>query len=139
MDEYQSNLKLTGLAEENLQARVRGTALMALSNQYGHLILTTGNKSELATGFSTLYGDSAGGYAPIKDVPEDAGLAAVPLAQRRGSGRRRARADPGADHREAARRPSSPRASSTATGCRTTPSSTRSSTATSSATSATTS
>jgi NAD+ synthase (glutamine-hydrolysing) len=43
---------------------------MALSNQYGHLILTTGNKSELATGFSTLYGDSAGGYAPIKDVPK---------------------------------------------------------------------
>ena len=70
VSEYQSNLKLTGLAEENLQARVRGTALMALSNQYGHLVLTTGNKSELATGFSTLYGDSAGGYAPIKDVPK---------------------------------------------------------------------
>jgi NAD+ synthase (glutamine-hydrolysing) len=67
---YQKDLALTGLAEENLQARVRGTALMALSNQYGHLILTTGNKSELATGFSTLYGDSAGGYAPIKDVPK---------------------------------------------------------------------
>jgi NAD+ synthase (glutamine-hydrolysing) len=67
---YQSDLELTGLAEENLQARVRGTALMALSNQYGHLVLTTGNKSELATGFSTLYGDSAGGYAPIKDVPK---------------------------------------------------------------------
>ena len=59
---------LHGLADENLQARVRGTLLMALSNQHGHLILTTGNKSELATGFSTLYGDSAGGYAPIKDV-----------------------------------------------------------------------
>jgi NAD+ synthase (glutamine-hydrolysing) len=70
VDAYQGQLKLTGLAEENLQARVRGTALMALSNQYGHLILTTGNKSELATGFSTLYGDSAGGYAPIKDVPK---------------------------------------------------------------------
>ncbi len=68
VDAYQAQLKLTGLAAENLQARVRGTALMALSNQYGHLILTTGNKSELATGFSTLYGDSAGGYAPIKDV-----------------------------------------------------------------------
>jgi NAD+ synthase (glutamine-hydrolysing) len=67
---YQDKLHLTGLAEENLQARVRGTTLMALSNQYGHLILTTGNKSELATGFSTLYGDSAGGYAPIKDVPK---------------------------------------------------------------------
>jgi len=61
---------LHGLAEENLQARVRGTSLMALSNEVGHLVLTTGNKSELATGFSTLYGDSAGGYAPIKDVPK---------------------------------------------------------------------
>ncbi|HEX3898085.1 MAG TPA: NAD+ synthase [Mycobacteriales bacterium] len=61
---------LHGLAEENLQARVRGTSLMALSNQAGHLVLTTGNKSELATGFSTLYGDSAGGFAPIKDVPK---------------------------------------------------------------------
>jgi NAD+ synthase (glutamine-hydrolysing) len=59
---------LHGLAEENLQARVRGTTLMALSNEHGHLVLTTGNKSELATGFSTLYGDSAGGFAPIKDV-----------------------------------------------------------------------
>ena len=70
VDAYQAALALSGLAEENLQARVRGTALMALSNQDGHLILTTGNKSELATGFSTLYGDSAGGYAPIKDVPK---------------------------------------------------------------------
>ncbi|MCA1823260.1 MAG: NAD+ synthase, partial [Frankia sp.] len=61
---------LTGLAAENLQARVRGTTLMALSNEHGHLVLTTGNKSELATGFSTLYGDSAGGFAPIKDVPK---------------------------------------------------------------------
>ncbi|MGN6474431.1 MAG: NAD+ synthase [Mycobacteriales bacterium] len=61
---------LHGLAEENLQARVRGTALMALSNELGYLVLTTGNKSELATGFSTLYGDSAGGFAPIKDVPK---------------------------------------------------------------------
>ncbi|KPM54609.1 NAD+ synthase [Frankia sp. CcI49] len=59
---------LHGLAAENLQARVRGTLLMALSNEHGHLVLTTGNKSELATGFSTLYGDSAGGFAPIKDV-----------------------------------------------------------------------
>jgi NAD+ synthase (glutamine-hydrolysing) len=61
---------LHGMAEENLQARVRGTTLMALSNAHGHLVLTTGNKSELATGFSTLYGDSAGGFAPIKDVPK---------------------------------------------------------------------
>jgi NAD+ synthase (glutamine-hydrolysing) len=59
---------LTGLAAENLQARIRGVILMALSNQEGHLVLTTGNKSEIATGYSTLYGDSAGGFAPIKDV-----------------------------------------------------------------------
>jgi NAD+ synthase (glutamine-hydrolysing) len=61
---------LHGLAEENLQARVRGVTLMALSNEAGHLVLTTGNKSEIATGFTTLYGDSAGGFAPIKDVPK---------------------------------------------------------------------
>jgi NAD+ synthase (glutamine-hydrolysing) len=58
----------TGLPAENLQARVRGVVLMGLSNASGHLVLTTGNKSELAAGYSTLYGDSAGGFAPIKDV-----------------------------------------------------------------------
>jgi NAD+ synthase (glutamine-hydrolysing) len=58
----------TGLPPENLQARVRGVVLMGLSNAAGHLVLTTGNKSELATGYSTLYGDSAGGFGPIKDV-----------------------------------------------------------------------
>ncbi|MEO6205120.1 MAG: NAD(+) synthase, partial [Mycobacteriales bacterium] len=67
---WQETVALSGLAVENLQARIRGTTLMALSNQHGHLVLTTGNKSELATGFSTLYGDSAGGFAPIKDVPK---------------------------------------------------------------------
>jgi NAD+ synthase (glutamine-hydrolysing) len=60
----------TGLPAENLQARVRGMILMSLSNAAGHLVLTTGNKSELATGYSTLYGDSAGGFGPIKDVPK---------------------------------------------------------------------
>lgn len=59
---------LQGLAEENVQARVRGSLLMGLSNQEGHLVLATGNKSELAVGYSTLYGDAVGGYAPIKDV-----------------------------------------------------------------------
>ncbi len=59
-----------GLAEENLQARVRGTILMTLSNKFGWLVLTTGNKSEIATGYSTLYGDMAGGFAVIKDVPK---------------------------------------------------------------------
>jgi NAD+ synthase (glutamine-hydrolysing) len=62
------NLGLAGLAEENVQARVRGTTLMGLSNQEGHLVLATGNKSELAVGYSTLYGDAVGGYAPIKDL-----------------------------------------------------------------------
>jgi len=70
VDAYLASVTLTGLSVENLQARVRGTLLMALSNEHGHLVLTTGNKSELATGFSTLYGDSAGGFAPIKDVPK---------------------------------------------------------------------
>jgi NAD+ synthase (glutamine-hydrolysing) len=70
VEAWQQSIALTGLAVENLQARVRGTTLMALSNEHGHLVLTTGNKSELATGFSTLYGDSAGGFAPIKDVPK---------------------------------------------------------------------
>ena len=68
VDSYMANLTLKGLAEENLQARVRGTTLMGISNQEGHLVLATGNKSELAVGYSTLYGDAVGGYAPIKDV-----------------------------------------------------------------------
>jgi NAD+ synthase (glutamine-hydrolysing) len=59
---------VTGLPAENLQSRVRGVINMALSNAAGHLVLTTGNKSEIATGYSTLYGDSAGGFGPIKDV-----------------------------------------------------------------------
>jgi len=68
VDAFLKEVELTGLAEENLQARVRGTTLMGLSNQYGHLVLATGNKSELACGYSTLYGDAVGGYAPIKDI-----------------------------------------------------------------------
>ncbi len=67
-DAFGGELELRGLAAENLQARIRGMILMTLSNSAGHLVLTTGNKSELATGYSTLYGDSAGGFAPIKDV-----------------------------------------------------------------------
>jgi NAD+ synthase (glutamine-hydrolysing) len=67
---FEKEIELSGLAAENLQARVRGMILMGLSNEHGHLVLTTGNKSELATGYSTLYGDSAGGFAPIKDVPK---------------------------------------------------------------------
>ncbi|MET9990128.1 NAD+ synthase [Streptomyces mutabilis] len=67
-DAYTGALELTGLAEENLQSRLRGTLLMAISNQEGHLVLAPGNKSELAVGYSTLYGDSVGAYGPIKDV-----------------------------------------------------------------------
>jgi NAD+ synthase (glutamine-hydrolysing) len=70
VDAFLANMSLSGLAVENLQARVRGVILMALSNQDGHLVLTTGNKSELAVGYSTLYGDSVGGFNPIKDVPK---------------------------------------------------------------------
>jgi NAD+ synthase (glutamine-hydrolysing) len=67
---FEDQLHLTGVAAENVQARARGVILMAKSNQDGHLVLTTGNKTELAVGYSTIYGDSAGGFAPIKDVPK---------------------------------------------------------------------
>lgn len=65
---FETQLTLEGLPAENLQARVRGVILMALSNKDGHLTLTTGNKTELAVGYSTMYGDTVGGYAPLKDV-----------------------------------------------------------------------
>jgi len=68
VDAFMNTVVLKGLAEENLQARVRGTTLMGISNQEGHLVLATGNKSELAVGYSTLYGDAVGGFAPIKDI-----------------------------------------------------------------------
>jgi NAD+ synthase (glutamine-hydrolysing) len=58
------------VAEENIQARIRGNTLMALSNKFGWLVLTTANKSEMATGYTTLYGDMVGGFAVIKDVPK---------------------------------------------------------------------
>jgi NAD+ synthase (glutamine-hydrolysing) len=60
----------TGLAEENMQARIRGNVLMSISNKFNWMVLTTGNKSEMATGYATLYGDMAGGFAVIKDVPK---------------------------------------------------------------------
>ncbi|MFI2752396.1 NAD+ synthase [Cellulomonas sp. P22] len=65
---FEAQLGLDGVAAENLQARVRGMILMGLSNAEGHLVLATGNKSELAVGYSTIYGDAVGGYAPLKDV-----------------------------------------------------------------------
>jgi NAD+ synthase (glutamine-hydrolysing) len=70
VDQFVRELGLTGVAEENVQARVRGTTLMALSNAEGHLVLAPGNKSELAVGYSTIYGDAVGGFGPIKDVPK---------------------------------------------------------------------
>ena len=70
VDAFDGSLDLHGLAAENLQSRIRGMISMGLSNSEGHLVLVTGNKSELAAGYSTMYGDSAGGYAPIKDVPK---------------------------------------------------------------------
>jgi NAD+ synthase (glutamine-hydrolysing) len=70
VDAFLDAVGLTDVAEENLQARVRGVILMGVSNQEGHLVLTTGNKSELAVGYSTIYGDSVGGFNPVKDVPK---------------------------------------------------------------------
>jgi NAD+ synthase (glutamine-hydrolysing) len=70
VDAFDASLHLSGLAAENLQARVRGTTLMALSNAEAHLVLATGNKSEISVGYSTIYGDAVGGFAPIKDVPK---------------------------------------------------------------------
>jgi NAD+ synthase (glutamine-hydrolysing) len=75
----------TDETEENLQARIRGNILMALSNKFGHLVLTTGNKSEMSVGYATLYGDMAGGFAVIKDVPK---TMVYELAKRRNSGER---------------------------------------------------
>jgi len=72
LDELSASFEGTGpdVTEENIQARIRGNILMALSNKFGWLVLTTGNKSEIATGYATLYGDMAGGFAVIKDVPK---------------------------------------------------------------------
>ena len=76
LEQFNNTLKFiqgwtdAGVAYENLQARISGTILMSLSNQFGYLVLTTGNKSETAVGYSTLYGDTAGGFAVIKDVPK---------------------------------------------------------------------
>ncbi len=69
-DAFQGSLELSGLAEENLQARIRGVILMGISNQEGPLVLATGNKTEISVGYSTIYGDAVGGFAPIKDIPK---------------------------------------------------------------------
>ena len=70
VEPVETQLHLDGIAAENLQARIRGIILMGLSNAEGHLVLTTGNKTEIAVGYSTIYGDSVGGFAPIRDVPK---------------------------------------------------------------------
>ncbi len=82
--------------EENLQSRIRGIILMALSNKTGAIVLTTGNKSEMATGYATLYGDMAGGFAVLKDVYKFARIPSCTLAQHNQSG------DPAEHHRSAA-------------------------------------
>jgi NAD+ synthase (glutamine-hydrolysing) len=71
--------------EENLQARIRGTILMAISNKFGHLVFATGNKSELSTGYCTLYGDMVGGFAVIKDVPKELVYSLARMRNRSGS------------------------------------------------------
>ena len=70
VDVFTDHIGIDGLAVENLQARIRAVIWMALSNQHGHLVLACGNKSELAVGYSTIYGDAVGGFAPLKDVPK---------------------------------------------------------------------
>ena len=106
---HDAGVGTNGLAAENLQARVRGMTLMSLSNEHGWLVLATGNKSELSVGYSTLYGDLAGGFALIKDVYKTDVFRLARLPERAC----RARADPGLDHRAAAvrgaaRRPARP-------------------------------
>ena len=124
-DGFVDGLALTGLAEENVQARVRGTTLMALSNAEGHLVLATGNKSELAVGYSTIYGDAVGGFAPIKDVPKSFVWALARWRNEVAEASGRPAADPAELDHASRRRPNCARASSTATRCPTTSCSTR--------------
>ena len=118
------------LAAENIQARIRGNLMMALSNKHGWLVLTTGNKSEMSVGYATLYGDMAGGFAVIKDVPKTLvyELVAPPQRARPGASWCPPRCSSGRP------RPSCAPTSSTATRCRPTSCSTASSRPTSSAT-----
>ena len=80
------------ITEENLQSRARGTILMAISNKFGLMVVTTGNKSEMSVGYATLYGDMNGGFNPIKDLYKTAGVPPLPRCATRGS--RRARSAP---------------------------------------------
>ena len=108
VDAFLANLSLSGLAVENLQARVRGVILMALSNQEGHLVLTTGNKSELAVGYSTLYGDSVGGFNPLKDVPKTLVWRLAKWRNADAARRGETAADPGELDQQAAERRAAP-------------------------------
>ena len=117
-----------GVAEENIQARVRGLTVMALSNKFGWLPLATGNKSELSVGYATLYGDMAGGFALLKDVYKTDVYRLSAASERA----RRAGADSGLRARAGARAPSCGPTRRTRTPCRPTPSSTRCSRPTSS-------
>ena len=101
---FQKQLSLDGIAEENLQARIRAVIWMGLSNQHGHLVLACGNKSELSVGYSTLYGDAVGGYAPLKDVPKTLVWKLARVAQRL---RRRAAASSRRSRRTRSARPPS--------------------------------
>ena len=102
VEAYEKSVELSGVAAENLQARVRGTLLMGLSNQHGHLLLATSNKSEVAVGYSTLYGDAAGGFAPIKDVPKTLVWELARWRNAEARAPRRDRADPAELDRQAA-------------------------------------
>ena len=136
VDAFRAAVKVDGLAEENLQARIRAVVWMALSNQHGHLVLACGNKSELAVGYSTIYGDAVGGFAPIKDVPKTLVWELATWRNADAERARRAAADPGERDQPSRRRPSCVPASSTPTRCPPTTCSTTSSTTTSSATAA---
>ena len=116
--------------EENIQARIRGTLLMALSNKFGSIVLTTGNKSEMAVGYATLYGDMAGGFAVLKDIPKTLVYRLCALPQQPGP------RDSGADHHARRRRRNCGPTRPTRTRCRRTTCSTAFSRPTSSRTGA---
>ena len=113
-----------GVTEQNIQARIRGNLLMALSNKFGWLVLTTGNKSEMAVGYATLYGDMAGGFAVLKDVPK---TLVYGLAEYRNAVHRRLRPHPAVHHRAGAFGGTGRQTRPTRTRCRHTRSWTRSS------------
>ena len=116
------------VTEENLQARARGTLLMAISNKFGAMVVTTGNKSEMSVGYATLYGDMNGGFNPIKDIYKTEVFRLSQPAQRVEAGRRArsgGRGDPGKHHHPGRRRRSCARTRPTRIRCRPTSCSTR--------------